>query len=243
LVTPEAIVDAILEAYVELDADLRIRRVNANAERLLRRAASEIVGRTLTEAIPDAERAQQWPQLVEAVRSGGRKVEIAIFYPSQYVWHEVKVIPIAGGGAALLMRDVTDRQWLIRREAERAYLRNVFETAPVAITVMRGPHHVIEYINAFGRQLIGGRQVEGRPVREAFSDIEDQNLFAILDDVYRNGREFQARDLQVRFDRNGDGVAEDGWFDVSYQPARDFDGKVSGVVSLSIDMTDRRRAG
>jgi hypothetical protein len=40
----------------------------------------------------------------------------------------------------------------------------------------------------------------------------------------------------VRFDRNGDDVAEDGWFDVSYHPARDFDGKVSGVLSLSIDV-------
>ena len=46
----------------------------------------------------------------------------------------------------------------------------------------------------------------------------------------------------VRFDRDGDGVAEDGWFDVSYQPARDFDGKVSGVLSLSIDVTDRARS-
>jgi PAS fold len=48
--------------------------------------------------------------------------------------------------------------------------------------------------------------------------------------------------LHVRFDRDGDGVAEDGWFDVSYQPARDFDGKVSGVSSLSIDVTERARS-
>ncbi len=48
--------------------------------------------------------------------------------------------------------------------------------------------------------------------------------------------------LHVRFDCDGDGVAEDGWFDVSYQPARDFDGKVSGVLSLSIDVTDRARS-
>jgi PAS domain-containing protein len=54
--------------------------------------------------------------------------------------------------------------------------------------------------------------------------------------------EFHARDLHVRFDRDGDGIAEDGWFDVSYQPARDFDGKVSGVLSLSIDVTDRARS-
>jgi PAS domain S-box-containing protein len=139
------------------------------------------------------------------------------------------------------MRDVTDRQWLIRREAERVYLRHVFENAPVAITIMRGPKHVIEYINSFGRQLLGGRMVEGKPVREALPDIQEKELFKIIDDVYTNGTEFHARDLHVSFDRNGDGLIEDGWFDVSYQPARDFDGKVSGVLSLSIDVSDRAR--
>jgi PAS domain S-box-containing protein len=153
----------------------------------------------------------------------------------------VKVVPTGRGGAGLFMRDVTDRQWLIRREAERVYLRNVFESAPVAITIMRGPKHVVEYINAFGRQLLGGRMVEGKSIREVLPDVEDDAIFGAIDNVYRNGTEFQARDLHVRFDRNGDGVAEDGWFDVSYQPARDFDGKVSGVLSLSIDVTDRAR--
>ena len=60
--------------------------------------------------------------------------------------------------------------------------------------------------------------------------------------IERGGRaQFHARDLPVRFDRHGDGVAEDGWFSVSYQPARDFDGKLSGVLTLSIDVTDRVR--
>ncbi len=241
MLAPELIIDAIVEAYVQVDADLRIRFMNANAERLLRKSRGEAIGRTFTDVVPDATRAHQWPQLVEAIQKEQR-VELSVFYPTQYIWHEVKVVPTGRGGAGLFMRDVTDRQWLIRREAERVYLRNVFESAPVAITIMRGPKHVIEYINAFGRQIIGGRMVEGKPLREALPDVEDREIFKIIDDVYEKGTAFQARDLHVRFDRNGDGVAEDGWFDVSYQPARDFDGKVSGVLSLSIDVTDRVRS-
>jgi PAS domain S-box-containing protein len=241
LLAPELIIDSIIEAYVQVDADLRIRFMNANAERLLRKTRAEAVGQIFTDVVPDAKRAHQWAQLVEAIQQEER-IELSVFYPTQYTWHDVKVVPTGRGGSGLFMRDVTDRQWLIRREAERVYLRNVFEHAPVAITIMRGPKHVIEYINEFGRQLIGGRIVEGRPVREALPDVEEKELFKIIDDVYEHGREFHARDLHVRFDRNGDGVAEDGWFDVSYQPARDFDGKVSGVLSLSIDVTDRTRA-
>ena len=240
MLAPEIIIESIVEAYVQVDANMRIRFMNANAERLLRRTRDEAIGKTFDEAVPDAKKAQQWPQLVEAVRDD-RRAEMSVFYPTQYVWHDVKVVPTGRGGAALFLRDVTDRQWLIRREAERVYLRNVFESAPVAITIMRGPKHVIEYVNAFGRQLLGERKVEGKPVREALPDIEEKELFSIIDDVYEKGIEFRARDLHVRFDRNGDGLPEDGWFDISYQPARDFDGKVSGVVSLSIDVTDRAR--
>lgn len=241
MLAPELIIESIVEAYVQVDTELRIRFMNANAERLLRRSRAEAIGRTLTEVLPDAPRAHQWPQLVAAVEQEQR-IDLAVFYPTQYIWHEVKVVPTGRGGAGLFMRDVTDRQWLIRREAERVYLRNVFEHAPVAITIMRGPKHIIEYINTFGRQLLGGRLVEGKPLREALPEIDDDKLFAIIDDVYNKGTEFHARDLHVRFDRDADGALEDGWFDVSYQPARDFDGKVSGVVSLSIDVTDRERS-
>lgn len=240
LLSSDVIIESIIEAYVQVDADLRIRFMNANGERLLRLSRAEAVGKLFTEAVPDALRAHQWPQVVAAIQ-GEQKAEVSVFYPTLYVWHEVKVVPTGRGGAGLFMRDVTDRQWLVRREAERVYLKNVFELAPVAITIMRGPKHMIEYINAFGRQLVGGRPLEGKPVREAFPDIEEKELFDILDRVYAEGEAFQARDLHIRFDRNGDGVAEDGWFDISYQPARDFDGKVSGVLSLSIDVTDRAR--
>lgn len=242
MLAPEIIIESIVEAYVQVDTNLIIRFMNGNAERLLRRNRADAIGKRFDEAVPDAARAHQWPQLVDAVKNE-RRVDLSVFYPTQYVWHDVKVVPTGRGGAGLFMRDVTDRQWLIRREAERVYLRNVFESAPVAITILRGPKHVIEYINAFGRQLIGDRMVEGKPIREALPDIEEKELFSVLDQVYEKGIEYQARDLLVRFDRNGDGVAEDGWFDISYQPARDFDGKVSGVVSLSIEVTDRARPG
>lgn len=236
----ETIIDSIIEGYVQVDGKLRIRYMNANAERLLRTNRSSAIGQTLDEVIKDANDAHQWEQLVGAIRSGQR-ADVSIFYPTQYVWHDVKVVPHPEEGAGLFLRDVTDRQWLIRREAERTYLRNVFEKAPVAITVLRGPNLIIEYINDLGRQILGGRTVEGLPVRDALPDLEQRELWDILDGVYRDGTEFHARDLMVRFDRNGDGNLETGYFDVTYQPARDFDGKVSGIVSLSIEVTDRRR--
>lgn len=241
-ITVEDLLPNILEAFVEVDAELRVVQMNANAETLLRRDRASAGRQRLDELIPDAARSQHWPALVETIRSR-RSETIAVFYPAQYRWHDVKVIPLPNGGAGLLMRDVTDRQWLIRREAERVYLKNVFEDAPVAMTVARGRNLIVEYMNAFARQIIGSRDVIGLPIRDAFPDIEQRDLFDILERVYTTGVPFNGHDVYVRFDRNNDGVLEEGYFDVSYQAVRDFDGTISGILSLSIEVTDRAREG
>ena len=230
----------IVEAFVEMDSELRVVDMNSNAEILLRRERSTALGHPLESLIPDASRSQHWPAFVDTVRNG-RNETIAVFYPAQYRWHDIKVVPQADGGAGLLMRDVTDRQWLIRREAERVYLRNVFEDAPVAITVARGRNLVIEYMNAFARQIIGNRGAVGLGMREAFPDVEQKELFDVVERVYATGTPFHARDLYVRFDRNNDAQLEEAYFDVTYQAIRDFDGTISGILSLSIEVTDRIR--
>jgi PAS domain-containing protein len=234
------IIRNISEGYVEVDAALRVTDLNGNAETLLRRDRQQVIGETLPNVIPDARQSQHWRAVEEAVQRGKNET-IAAFFPAQYRWWDIRVVPLADGGAGLLIRDVTDRQWLIRREAERVYLKNVFEDAPVAITVMRGKGLVIEYANAFAQKIIGPRRIVGLPIRDALRELEQRELFDLLDRVYTTGEPFHGRDLFVQFDRNGDGDLEEGYFDVSYQAIRDFDGTVSGVLSLSVDVTDCTR--
>lgn len=231
----------ISEGYVEVDAVLVIRELNANAETLLRRDRPAALGSALPDVIPDARQSQHWSALEEAIRSGKNET-VPVFFPAQYRWWDVRIVPEAGGGAGLLLRDVTDRQWLIRREAERVYLKNVFEDAPVAIIVMRGKGLVVEYLNAFAQRIVGPRRLAGLPIRDAFRELEQQELFDLLDRVFTTGEPFHGRDVYVRFDRNGDGQLEEGYFDITYQAVRDFDG-ASGVLSLSVDVTDCTRDG
>lgn len=238
--TIEQVLDNIQEAFVEVDSDLRLLRMNDRAEVLLRRDRSVALGSTLEEVIPDATRSQHWSALVSLIQTG-RNETISVFYPGQYRWHEITVIPLEPSGAALLLRDVTDRQWIIRREAERTYLKGVFQDAPVAISLLRGPLLQVEYMNTLSHQLIGSRNVIGLPIRDALPELEQTELFDIVERVYATGTPYQARDVYVRFDRDGDGELEEGYFDVSYHSVKDFDGKTSGVLSVSVEVTDRRR--
>lgn len=153
-------------------------------------------------------------------------------------------MPTGDGGLLLFVRDVSDRARQSRSEAVRAAVREIVMDAPVAISITRGPEHRYELVNEFARRLIGGREVEGRTARSAFPEI-DPALFAILDQVYASGERVALRDLEVGFDRTGDGTLTHGTFDVTYQPLFEADGTVSGILSVSVETTafvaERRR--
>jgi PAS domain S-box-containing protein len=232
----DAIIEHIQEVFVEVDKSGVILAASSKATRIFRAEIEDVIGKNLRDAMIDASKAQQWAAL-EAAIAGNQATELAVFFPTIYVWYEFRIVPYTSSSSALLIRDVTDRQWLIRREAERVYLRAVFENAPIGLTVMRGPQLIVEYLNDFAKKLLENRRIEGLPLRDALPDLEQKEIFDIIETVYRTGEPWSASGVRVRFDRNGDGELEEGTFNLAYQPAKDFDGRVSGVVAISVECT------
>jgi len=125
-------------------------------------------------------------------------------------------------------------------EAERRRLADVFQHAPSFMAVLRGPQHVFERVNDRYVELIGGRDVVGRPVREALPEVEAQGYFELLDQVYRTGIPHLAADARVLL--HNPSAATERILQFVYQPMIDADGTVSGVLVQGIDLTERRRA-
>ena len=75
---------------------------------------------------------------------------------------------------------------LEQRHAAR--MASLFSHAPVAIALLRGPDHVFELANRLYRDLVGGRDVVGQPIREALPELEDQGIYDLLDAVRSIGR-------------------------------------------------------
>jgi len=227
------------DGYIEVDPSLLIVRVNAAAESLFRLDRSQILGQPLEASIAGHRRSEHWPALLDHIRSG-RSGSVLMFYPEQYTWHEVRVVPGSEGGVGLLIRDVTDRQWLIRREAERFYLKSIFENAPVAITILRSmsPRGLtVEYMNETARKLVGDRNIIGLPLREAIPELKQRELLDIVERVHRDGIPYIDRNVLVEWDRDGDCKLESTYLDVAYQPIQDFDGTRSGVLSVAVEVT------
>jgi PAS domain S-box-containing protein len=232
----EDALEHVSDGVVGLDSDFHVVYANSRAELLLGRRGPDLVGQKWWAIFPYLAGSPAEAELRGAA-AGRLARQFKVFHPPRYSWHEVTAIP-SGEGMLLVMRDVTDVTRARQQETVREAVREVIDLAPVAISVMRGADHRVEIMNQLSRQLLGGRNLEGETVRSALPELEGQGLFEILDGVYATGEPARGTELPVRYDRDGDGVLYDGFFDFTYQPLFDVGGKVNGVLSVSVEVTD-----
>ncbi|HVL72159.1 MAG TPA: HWE histidine kinase domain-containing protein [Beijerinckiaceae bacterium] len=126
--------------------------------------------------------------------------------------------------------------------AEKEHLRDLFVQAPGFMAVLRGPDHVFEITNAAYQQLVGDRDLVGKPAREALPDIEGQGFFELLDRVYRSGEPFVGREVGLRLQRGLEGAGEEVFVDFVYQPIHDATGTVTGIFVEGSEVTERVKA-
>ncbi len=131
---------------------------------------------------------------------------------------------------------------LAQTEAAKTELQRVFMQTPAMIQVSRGSNHVIEIANPLYMQVAGKRELIGKSAREAFPEFEGQGFFELLDQVYATGKPFVGNEMKAMFDRNNDGVLEESFWNFVYQPLVDGDGKVYGIMTHAVEVTEQVRA-
>ncbi|CAN5585246.1 PAS domain S-box protein [soil metagenome] len=136
--------------------------------------------------------------------------------------------------------EAENRRLLLEVESERRRLADVFQHAPSCMCVLRCPEHFCERANDRYHELVGGRDLIGRSVREALPEVEGQGFFEFLDRVYHTGAQFVGTGERVLIRR--DGLLDERFLDFVYQPLRDAGGAVSGIIVQGIDFTGRHRA-
>ena len=126
-----------------------------------------------------------------------------------------------------------------RRVAEeRGLLRALFEQAPSFMAVLRGPQHIFELANEHYINLVGRSELLGKSVEEALPEVREQGFIDLLDEVYRTGLPFEGRQLTVDLN-TADGKQRQRHIDFVYQPIKDDDGVVGGILVEGSDVTER----
>ncbi|WP_437689840.1 GAF domain-containing protein [Sorangium sp. So ce176] len=127
-------------------------------------------------------------------------------------------------------------------DASRERLAGLFNQAPAGICILRGPGHAFELVNPVYADILGGREVMGRPIREALPELEGQGIFELLDAVYRSGRPYVGTSVPLRLRRGAAGPEEERFFNFVYQAMRAPDGSTEGVMAFAFEVTEQVQA-
>jgi signal transduction histidine kinase/PAS domain-containing protein len=115
--------------------------------------------------------------------------------------------------------------------------RLLIHRMPAPVAYHAGPDHRFEVVNDMFARLVGdGRRIIGLRPQDVFPEIAGQGIFGQLDEVYASGQPWSAPETLVRHDLG------DRWYDIRFEPVRDAQGGMMGILNFSLDVTERVKA-
>jgi len=128
----------------------------------------------------------------------------------------------------------------LQSESER--YRQMFENAPGFMAILNSPEHVIQYANPAYLQIVGERDIIGRPFAKAVPEALDQGFVRILDEIYRTGEPHSASGALFSIQTAPGGPVRERYLDFVYQPIRNETGAVTDIFVSGSDVTARSLA-
>jgi two-component system, sensor histidine kinase len=126
-------------------------------------------------------------------------------------------------------------------EAQRTELQRVFEQAPVAIAILRGPEYIVELANPTMCAIWGYRpeDIIGKPRFQAMPDVRHQGLEKNYDAVLLTGQPHYIQEFAAVLDRAHTGLPPQGYFNFTFQPLRDAQGHTTGLIAVGVEVTEQ----
>lgn len=171
---------------------------------------------------------------------------IPIIFLSARAGEEAKIEGLNAGANDYLVKPFSSRELIarvatqlttseVRRKTEKEFF-NMFMQSPAHIHVFRGPEHVVEFFHPLGIKFIG-RDITGKKIREALPELAGQGFFEMLDSVYNEGKTIQVANSKAVL-KDKDGRDRDYYFNITYLPWLDLDGRPQGVLQFTFEVTD-----
>jgi PAS domain S-box-containing protein len=217
----------VVEILFDGDGPVDYRFVEANPSFAEQTGLANAVGRTARELVPGLE--QHWIDTYGRVATTGESTRFQMGSDVMGRWFDVFAFRTGAPEerrVALLFTDVSaakaaehERARLGRELAmERERLAYVFQQAPSFLAVLRGPDHVFALVNEAYYQLVGHRDILGRPAFDALPEVRDQGFRELLDGVLATGEPFIGREMPLLVQRTPGAAPEERYVDLAYMP-------------------------
>jgi PAS domain S-box-containing protein len=214
------------------------------------RKDESVIGKPLREAVPELA-GQPFVDILDQIRATGKAynsksaavdIEVDGKRCTSYFNFTYKPIFDSDGniyGIINMSIDVT-AQVLAQKalEESESKLRTVIASAPAAIGLFVGRDLVVELPNQAFIDIVGkGPDITGKPLSEVMPELESQPFLQILDDVYTTGVTYKSFGTQVNIVQHG--VMTSNYYDITYSPVYDSQGKVYAILDIAVDVTER----
>ncbi len=110
------------------------------------------------------------------------------------------------------------------------------------MAILEGPEHVFTLANRAYLDLVGNRDVLGKPLAEALPEVVGQGFIDLLDSVAERRQAYVGRGVPMRLQRTPGVEPEERFLDFVYQPILDNAGEVDGIFVQGHDVTEQMRA-
>lgn len=155
----------------------------------------------------------------------------------------------APGGVMVTVTETTEMVRARQREAERVQLKEalqanriellekVFRSAPSFLHVLRGPEFIFEFANDAYYQLVGKRELIGRPAFDALPEAAGCGFQEKLIEVMSTCKPYIGFGLPMILSPGSGQPPEEHYIDLVYLPLPDEDGKCQRVLGHGVDVT------
>jgi PAS domain S-box-containing protein len=125
---------------------------------------------------------------------------------------------------------------------QRQQLYATFMQAPVGIAIFKGDNYVVDLINPplcaiYGKEI---SDFMGKPIFDVLSHARGLGFEELLDNVRLTGKSFRGYGLEAPLFRAG--KLEAVYLDFVYEPFREHDGIITGVIAVAIEVTQQAHA-
>jgi PAS domain S-box-containing protein len=135
--------------------------------------------------------------------------------------------------------DITEQEKVHKKieESEQRY-HSMFMNSPFAFSIMKGKEMKITLANELIKEFWGkGNNVEGKTLLEVLPELKNQPFPAMIDSVYTTGVPVYANEILAQLNRNG--VMEDRYFNIVYEPYLEANKTISGVITIAHEVTQQ----
>ncbi|MCW2119688.1 PAS domain-containing protein [Flavobacterium sp. 7A] len=247
------IIQAPIAIAILRGKDYVVEIANKNALELWGKTEKEILHKSIIEAMPELI-VQGIKALLDGVLHTGERfattelqLTMVRFGVPETIYINFSFEPLFDeegntNGVMAIGYDVTN-QFLARQKIEKneQNLRSLVESAPFPIGVYIGREMRIALANqaivtAWGK----GSDLIGKLYKDILPELENQDIYQKLDDVYTSGIAYHAKNQRV--DLVTDGTLKTYYFNYSFTPVVDSFGAIYGVMNTAADVTELHEA-